>query len=402
MRIGRYILSMGFVLIIFVFGGYSLLKPDIETSGFENRTLAQVPDANWEKLKDGSLFREFETYFSDQFVARDSWLEGYTRIQLGLGKTFIEGYHVTADKWIINEPVGVASQEPIDEAANALNHFGEKLKEKGIPLYYFPLPSKATVITDLLPSYFPEDKGEWNKEYLLSQLDKSKVTAVDVRDKFEESLSEEEIFKLYFKTDHHWNIFGAFRGYQIVINTLASQYPGEVEMAFTLDEMDQSCVNDREFAGSWNKQLYLLVEGHGDKICYLLPKRNSIAEELDIYNGPINEENHVELHEVYATALNEEDQLSPVSYARSYTFDYPEINVINGQAPNDLSVLILKDSYTNPITYHLAHQFKHTTIYDIRHNEDISVFDFVTQNDFDIVVVMYNDRNLSGDMFGFE
>ena len=40
---------------------------------------------------------------------------------------------------------------------------------------------------------------------------------------FKQNYTNEEIQDMYFKTDHHWNMDGAFLGYQYIMNTIGQQ-----------------------------------------------------------------------------------------------------------------------------------------------------------------------------------
>lgn len=57
-------------------------------------------------------------------------------------------------------------------------------------------------------------------------------------DYFKKNYTNEEIQSMYFKTDHHWNMDGAFLGYQYIMNTIVQQssiYKGkEIKKKITL------------------------------------------------------------------------------------------------------------------------------------------------------------------------
>ena len=59
MRFGRYILFLGFLLIIFSSWILSYVSQDREKSEFENRFLAQSPKVSSQKIESGEYFKQF-------------------------------------------------------------------------------------------------------------------------------------------------------------------------------------------------------------------------------------------------------------------------------------------------------------------------------------------------------
>ncbi|MCV5359863.1 hypothetical protein OFM87_29330, partial [Escherichia coli] len=85
-----------------------------------------------------------------------------------------------------------------------------------------------------------------------------------------------------------------------------------------------------------------------------------------------------------------------------YTDDYPEIVIENNNAQNEVRALVLKDSFANAIVPHLAQSFKHTSILDLRHYHEKDVYQYMKDNNINMVLFVYSDSNLSGDMFKFK
>ena len=64
-----------FLLIITVCGLINLINPDKPTiSQLENRELQKIPAFSFVALFDGSLFRDFDNYYSDTFFNRDGFV----------------------------------------------------------------------------------------------------------------------------------------------------------------------------------------------------------------------------------------------------------------------------------------------------------------------------------------
>ena len=75
-----------FCAFIGVFLVANAVSPDRTFSQMENRNLEQLPTPSLETLLSGQFMKDFETYTTDQFVARDSWIGLKSATERALGK----------------------------------------------------------------------------------------------------------------------------------------------------------------------------------------------------------------------------------------------------------------------------------------------------------------------------
>ena len=75
-----------FCAFIGVFLVANAVSPDRTFSEMENRNLEQMPTPSVETLLSGEFMKDFETYTTDQFVARDSWIGLKSATERVLGK----------------------------------------------------------------------------------------------------------------------------------------------------------------------------------------------------------------------------------------------------------------------------------------------------------------------------
>lgn len=396
-RFGKILLSSLFIIYIFIIGIYKVLTPDYETSEVENRSLAQKPKFTLESFVDGSYTKDFETYFTDQFPGRNVWLESYIDYQRITNKTYIYDYFVTDTNWIMPKPKYEDEQKSIDASTEKVNEFGKYLKNKGIEFYYFLLPHKATALEFLYPNYIERSSSKENANYFMSQLDPDSVVSIDMDKTFGE-FTESELMDMYFQTDHHWNINGAFEGYKIFASTLmnnSDHFEGD-DQYLNKDYYALECAEESiPFKGSYNKQIYMSVDSEDNEdMCTLIQK--DIFPNYEVFvNGK-----KVDPFEVYASGLKDEKR-DYLQYVHIFSKDIGEIEIINNQNKRAGNILIIKDSYTNPMIYHIAQNFNKTTIYDLRHNEGRTVKEFIDNNDFNVVAILYNSTNLKGSNYDF-
>ncbi|MEC2922130.1 secondary cell wall polysaccharide O-acetyltransferase PatB1 [Bacillus tropicus] len=393
-KLGNLILFIGFLTIIFSFGILSLLKTDRDISPVENRPLAQKPALTKEALLTGSFFKDFETYTNDQLIGRDELIKNYTIAQINMGKSLINDIILTDDKWLLKNPAWTKKYNEIDQSMPAINDLSQFFKEQNVEFYFALPPSKTNALSFKLPSHIHTYAQE-NLNYFLKKLPPD-VKPIKLMEHLKKNYTNEEIQDMYFKTDHHWNMDGAFLGYQYIMNTIGQQSSIYKGKEIKKEDYTRTCAQNKHLIGSFNNQLYQLIDANGEKLCYYTPKDgfNFTSVTAKDAKGTI----HQSLDEIYGI----EKQKDTTSYAGYYTDDYPEIVIENNNAQNEVRALVLKDSFANAIVPHLAQSFKHTSILDLRHYHEKDVYQYMKDNNINMVLFVYSDSNLSGDMFKFK
>ena len=74
---------------------------------------------------------------------------------------------------------------------------------------------------------------------------------------------------------------------------------------------------------------------------------------------------------------------------------------MNENAPNKTHILIIKDSYVNPMQVMFAEQFQTVEVVDNRYITDVTAAELVKESNADLVLFMFNDTNISGSSFVF-
>ena len=68
------VMTGSFLAFLGLFTAISVLMPRKAFSETENRYLARFPKLTWETVKSGAFGTDYETYLSDHFPFRDSWI----------------------------------------------------------------------------------------------------------------------------------------------------------------------------------------------------------------------------------------------------------------------------------------------------------------------------------------
>jgi len=154
---------------------------------------------------------------------------------------------------------------------------------------------------------------------------------------------------VFYQTDHHWNHRGADRGYREILALLGvEEAPLEPQKEWTFDAV---------FNGSYARQTKLLCADEAFSVfSYPLSKMQVTL------NGKRGQYGHQALYEKqkYPTdALRNH-------YAYYYGGDYGEIVIDSGRATGR-NLLLVADSYSNPINMLLASHFEKTFVIDLRY-----------------------------------
>lgn len=386
-KIQMYLLPITFFCIIF--GGFvvHVLTVDRPQSEMENRPLESANiSPSPQEIFSGAWSKQVETYISDQFPARDTWMRNYVYFQRAMGKTYLNDKYAVDDDsgWIISKPAEAKSDEELASFASDLQNLSEGLAEKNIPFTFYSLPAKATYSREPSPSYMPDDAGIANNARLHELVTAAGIDNIRLYDEMQNDFSAERNF---YKTDHHWTMRGAYTGYEALMKTMSERL-GETIEPIPYEEANTYCLPNK-FAGSWNKILYMTVDNH-DEICYNEPA--SFATQFTIYDGTIEDGVTAPYESVYGRAK----QMSPdtvVNYADAYSRDFAELTIVNNDYDSDKHVVVIKDSYFNAIQFHVASHFKKLTVLDLRYL-DKDVISYLQSMHPDYVVLAYNDRNL--------
>lgn len=399
-KFGNYLLTILFLCFIFGIGTYMLISDKEEVSFYENRTLAKSPELAFSKVMDGTYTKEYETFVTDHFFKKGEWVKGYIQWQRLTGQTFVQDYYISDDEWIYPKPVQYTAYSNIDKTIANVRELSEYTKERDMELFLFSLPNRYLILDPEYPSHVTSGLEYKNKEYYLSELSKLEdIHVVDIAQSFREQFTEEELKDLYYQTDHHWNAEGAFEGYKTIYNTLNEHSEVFDEPAFNEDNFEKACYKDQNFIGSYNRQLYELIETD-DSVCTIMPT-NFDFNNVKVYRGAVTNENQVaDWQNIYGKDL--EKDLRVIDYAGIFTTDFKELTIVNPKKEKEgTKVLFIKDSYANPMSFWLSQHFYQTTFFDIRHNQDRTLYDYLENNDFDMIAFLYNDTTIFPQMYDF-
>lgn len=178
-------ICVGFLLTLLAFWAADWFTEDRIYSDWEKRMLAVRPEFSVEALVDGSYGEAYENWLIDQFPGRDLWIGWKTRCELLLGKKEIGGIYIGKDGYLFSESEATADWDKLEQ--RLVSRFGRERVSR------IHVPAAGTVLTEKLPDGIafpgPEDAVYQN-------------------------LRKHREEYIYFRTDHHWTMRGAYYAYE--------------------------------------------------------------------------------------------------------------------------------------------------------------------------------------------
>ena len=254
--ISKHLLTAVFAVVLIV----AFLSPFFVDSDHmdENRRMAEFPskiDIDFPKI--------FESYYMDNFPNRKKLIRRYSKTRFK--KFGINNYLVFGDNdWLFyNSKV----REPTDTIGDYLgtNKLTQKLLESnvdhlvkeighmqglGAEVYVMIVPNKATVYSEIMPDDYKGRQAEESKaEQIMKALKERGVKVVESKDAI---VKAKEKGNTYYRTDTHWNNWGAYASYKelekaLIKNKVKGVRPINV---VKMEKVEKSC-------GDLQKYLFL-------------------------------------------------------------------------------------------------------------------------------------------------
>lgn len=411
-----------FLTIIGGFSLASLIIPDRSFSESENRTLSSRPVLRADAVLSGTFFEDINQYLNDQIVFRDelvtlfqrqqnskifntmlfeNMLHANTKKNPGDGTEVKDSRIVSKlllinNKWILPIPSTVVYKQQIDNATDKLNKAVKFAQDQGTETYFVFNPSRTKALMHLYPSYLQTDSYAKSKEYFLSKLDQN-VNIIDIGKKFD-TFTKAELEEMYLETDHHWNIKGAFLAYQDMIREISKRSPLFEDEPISLSEISVSQLTEGRFEGSYNNQINFAINPKtADRTIIYEPRTPFDFAHFEVINTD-GTQTITDFNDFYGFKRGR----STYKYGSIYGGDRRKIVYENPKANNKLNVLLMKDSFMNPITPYLAQHFNKLTVLDNRYYTEFSLKNVLMSEHYDMFIIAFHDDNLFSGTYEFE
>lgn len=355
-------------VIVFVLLLLNIVTPSNKISEAENRTLAQAPKFSIDRLIHGKYGEDFSTYVSDQFVFRKNFIKTKANFDRFMGKKEINGVYICKDDYLM-EGFKRSDDKTTDAKVKAINNFSNK--NKSIKVSVLLAPNKVEVYNNLMPTNAPVDSQKEYLNYVKKGLD-DKIKFVDALDPMLRAKNNEQ---LYFRTDHHWTVDGAYLAYKSYCKTLNIEPVG-------LNSFTKSLATDKFYGSLYYKNAAQI--GKPDK--------------LEMY---LQQNDLVVLSKYYDTkkkipSLYDAEKLDTKDPYQVFTGGNHTQIKIRTNVDTDRKLLIFKDSYANAMLPFLVNNYSEIMVVDLRYYTG-KVQDLTSNGSFTDALILANTNTFNTD-----
>lgn len=383
-RTAEAVCMMLILASLFLFGVLFFVLPKKSFSENENRNLARFPAWKLQELTGGVYTGKVEDYISDHFPARDTFMALATEAERLSGKKLINGVYLAKGRLIDRYD----TPQYTDRAVSSFVRFANALPED-ITVKLMLIPTAASAYGEDLPLLAPlADRGTRDRQQAvikeicdacIEQTAGRIVPVYTLQESYGWYQSRNAESNLFFTTDHHWNLKGAYQGYlswqslrpQTRPGAAAAQdpYGGEGTHVRTVSVSFRgttwSKLNDPYFAPD-------VIDAYVDPAWDISVTYTDTGVARDT---PYNEE-----------WLSRKDQYS-------YFLDgiHPLVIIENHAAPEGLgAIAIVKDSYANIMIPFMIRDFETIYVFDPRYYRE-GISDFIKEHpEIKEVLILYN------------
>lgn len=318
------------VTLVFLFTIISLflinvIKKDTDISIAERRKLATMPELTIKSLFDGTYFKKFDSYVTDQFIKRDTFRKIKIDIELSTKGEYNNLYMY--DDYIVEE-IFPLNTNSINNLTNKINYIKNAYLNNNSNIYYTIIPDK---------NYFV-NKGNLKLDYnKLQDMMKNNLTNLNYINIFDKLTIDN-----YYKTDTHWKQEDLFN----VANTIANQMNFDI----TNNNVENTVTN---FKGSYAGRL-------------------SVTKDIDTIktiSSPSIDNSSVYNYETKKyTKIYDYDKLKSLDKYDIYLSGASSIiDIVNPTSNSNKELIVFRDSYGSSLVPLLIDGYRKITVIDIRY-----------------------------------
>lgn len=356
--------SITFLFLLFFLPILHIALPDKGFSPLENRNLAKVPKPEVKTILDGSFKTDTEEYMADQFPFRNQFLSFKLYAEVAEGKRESNGVFLGKDGQLLQH-FETPDFELLQKNASYINALGEEAQ-----IWFLLAPTATGIYEEKLPRFAPGMREDIYMEKTKEVLSE-KIRFVDVFDTLKQHKEEE----IYYKTDHHWTMLGAFYAYQSLCAKMGL-------VPKNLDEFERKRVSG-DFYGSLYSKGNIVFAGP-DSIDLFYPKEEISVTVENLTDGSVSDS----LYEM--EYLEQKDK-----YSLFLDNNQPLLR-ITSSVKNGKRLAVVKDSYANCLIPFLTAHFEEIYVLDLRYL-NFSAGDYIEEKGIEKILLLYNVQSFAAD-----
>lgn len=355
----------------------SAFEPDEKRSVTENRALTQYEAPTLETVLDGSWFAHLETYSKDQFFARGVSIRWFNRFLDSLHVRERNGYVLGEDGFVMSVNAFYTSENSLKEAESygevhvaTMNTIQKAADTYGGKVIYLNIPHKVELYPEKYPLMYnsAEQLHSIRRDSIVEKAKAAGITVVETHEMLQSRKNE----YIYYATDHHWTIRGAYYAYQMLLDCI-SNMENDLQLQYPAFEELKVDVNPNRMVGSYLKKLGDSGMINVDYMEYAFPY--DMPEYIRYDKGQVSKK-----------ALWDVDN---TNYA---TFMGGDIGntVMETNRDHLPSILYIGCSYSNPLEVMSVYNFNRVESIDPRYWTG-SICQYVKESKTDYIVIVRDD-----------
>jgi len=241
MKIGKLLFIIGFCLIISL--PFLFMDRKSAFSEKENRELASFPYFSVYDM--GELPKSLDNYINDRFGFRNTFIMLANKF-ISDASHIIGNVIIGKENWLFYSNPGdgnnitdfyktnLLNDADVSRIINAISEHVEWCNSNGIEFILLIAPNKHNIYPEYYP--FKRPKGITRTEQILAAVPEDlKANIIYPRDLIIQNKTRE--LPLYFETDTHWNMAGAYYAFELLLNRMKVLFPETQfpEIDFTMD-----------------------------------------------------------------------------------------------------------------------------------------------------------------------
>lgn len=343
-------------------GGISIFAgTDKAFSENENRYLTKLSDVISADILSGEFQQQFMSYTSDQMPERDNLVAFATAIKKASGRKDIGGVYLGREGFYFNKK--------LDKDINFKRYERNLKKIERVAAEYKDVKVTAMLVPEsgsIYCSKLPVNAEIYNDDAMYDKARGilTKCRLIDLRSRFREESSK----ILYYRTDHHWTLDGAYIGYEAFAGKKCSYETEKIcdDFLGTLYSkvLDKSAEKKVSEGGSLDTVIIPAIEKEVQVM--------ADGQDIDMFD---------------MSALREKDR-----YKVFFGGNYGMVDIKSGS--NDRKLVVIKDSFANCFVPLLTDDYGEIIMIDMRY---FSGSIDMLAGDADEILVLYELSNFAGD-----
>lgn len=362
------ILVISFISTLFLLSGLFFLLPHERFSELENRYLQRSPELTLENVLAGNYAKDVETYVTDHFPFRNTWLSVKSVSEQARFQQENNGIYNGKEQYLF-EKFSQPNYEKLQQYIEAVNGFANNHSD--VAMTFMLAPTSVGLYPERLPWLAPNYPQEKVNAFVGNHLEED-ITFLDGFHFLRPHVSE----SIYYRTDHHWTTYGAYLAYVAYAEKMGWQPLAQND--FLIEKVSDSFLGSYHTRGQFQGVSPDMIEAY-------IPREPAANE---VYIADTNE-TFTTLYD--DSFLEKKDQYS---YFLGGVHALMTINSnLDPKHVEQDKLLIIKDSYAHNMIPFLTNHIAEIHVIDIRYYNG-SIANYMSENGLEDVLFVFNTATL--------